>query len=119
MEHSNTIDQVQILNDTDLTKAFYAQCLKAKLSMPRKDAAQFVPVSDLYAKCLRKNVPTSQWADWIELELAAANRRFEKLSANQRQKAKTDKRRHNRRFSNMHEIMEEEESDGKQNLKHQ
>ena len=82
--------------------------------MPRKDAAQFVPVSDLYAKCLRKNVPTNQWADWIELELLAANRRFEKLTQRQRM---PNKKRHIRRLSNMHEIMEEEESEGKQNLK--
>ena len=103
MEEVDTDLGIMLTNgDSDIKKAFYAACLAAKLQLNTKDPAQHVAVTDLYSKMLKKNVPVNMWKRWINNELQAANRRYEKLK-----KRAVDR---TNRHRNMH-IIEEEESD--------
>ena len=97
------------VGDSDIKKAFYAACLAGKLKLNTKDPAQYVSVSDLYNKMVRKNVPVNMWKRWIDAELQAANRRFEKLKKRATNSGNVSGNI-SRRNMNMH-IIEEEESD--------
>ena len=60
------VEQVlQAISEEELEKHFYRIFVKAKLSLPKNHKGHSINIADVYSQVLEKNIPVSQWKDFI------------------------------------------------------
>merc|ERR1740139_853725 len=62
-------DYLNLKNEDEQRRWFYAQTLTVKLSLSDKTRARKILISDLYAKVREEGVPIDGWVDWIRTQL--------------------------------------------------
>lgn len=62
-------DYLNLKNEDEQRRWFYAQTLTVKLSLSDKTKARKTLISDLYAKVRDEGVPIEKWVDWIRTQL--------------------------------------------------
>lgn len=62
-------DYLNLKNEDEQRRWFYAQTLTVKLSLTDKTMARKILISDLYAKVKEEGVPIDGWVDWIRTQL--------------------------------------------------
>jgi len=62
-------DYLNLKNEDEQRRWFYAQTLTVKLSLSDKTKARKTLISDLYAKVRDEGVPIERWVDWIRTQL--------------------------------------------------
>jgi len=61
---------LQLMSENQLKKYFYGRCLKHKLLLPKTHPGQKVLVSGLFEEVRRREMPVSQWEEFIRDRLA-------------------------------------------------
>jgi hypothetical protein len=61
---------LQLMSENQLKKYFYGRCLKHKLLLPKTHPGQKVLVSGLFEEVRRREMPVSQWEEFIRNRLA-------------------------------------------------
>jgi len=62
-------DYLNLKNEDEQRRWFYAQTLTVKLSLADKTRARKILISDLYGRVREENVPIDGWVDWIRANL--------------------------------------------------
>jgi len=62
-------DYLNLKNEDEQRRWFYAQTLTVKLSLADKTRARKILISDLYARVREQQVPIDGWVDWIRTHL--------------------------------------------------
>merc|ERR1740121_3622838 len=62
-------DYLNLKNEDEQRRWFYAQTLTVKLSLSDKTRARKILISDLYARVREEGVPIDGWVDWIRTHL--------------------------------------------------
>lgn len=62
-------DYLNLKNEDEQRRWFYAQTLTVKLSVSNKTKARKTLISDLYAKVREQEVPIERWVEWIREQL--------------------------------------------------
>lgn len=67
------VEQVlQAISEEELEKHFYTICIRAKIALPKHHPCSNQPVSELFNEVQHKNIPVSQWRDYINTKFSTS-----------------------------------------------